>query len=649
MWANWRLAFNLEGNEAVLEEEEEEEDNSDTGIHAEHCRRLCTSQISDLRLLPSERQRLREEQGLGRIAARYLAWRSTLLFTGTTLFVMIVIVDGYLLYQQFGQRSPFLMKFIPRRYQQHFGNLVTYHLLQQACFVAAEVVSVVTAAISLWRWRYFLRSNGWLRGSFACSFVPPFMVLLLVPYRDSVDVKAIMKQICLETSTVVPKRNYTTTQGRMRDMIKRAGLGIADDFRFSFDIDCDHLEAAEWMPVLIDRIEKEGLLMQENGTCPYAQKAAEFDAYAAFPQTEWSKEHCPDACQNCTQACLDWLVPLGTIAGLYGSESIGKIITHTLKKLDGVNHCVHCFSKERGLRCAWRCEGIRLALSLRSLLKEGPNIWSPTCVSREWVMEMRLWGDVLAHPSYWHMLLGTAYAMRSLRWLMPLATSVMIGASYGCRIAKSTIPFSRIPALLNFAAVVFSLPFVFTIAVVIQNIFGGAFTFSGIVFTVIFIVASLRPSRLKAETHDDLKEARSQYDRVMYASLLAAIFCFASSMLTDSLALAWFRLLHAKGLVPNLLELHHMKKEDIWTLLRLLVTLVGTSRISAVFFADEAVMLMHHFHEGEARDSADVKSRRSQLQRDIATIHGGAIYRNRPKAALLKRPFGMCCGGKTRA
>mmetsp|Transcript_36984 Transcript_36984/g.74530 ORF Transcript_36984/g.74530 Transcript_36984/m.74530 type:complete len:653 (+) Transcript_36984:101-2059(+) len=644
MLAKWRDAFRWEPENDAVFEDEEEEDTADASVLREHACRLVTSHISEMRLLPHECQHLREEQGLGRIAARYMAWRRTLLITGTAFFALIVLVDCLLLYEQWGRRSPFLLRLVPRDFQRHFGQLVTYHLVQQWGFLAAELASVVTAAVALWHWRRFAASNAWLRVSFACSFLPPFLVLLLVPYRDSVDVKAIMRQICLETSTTLSKRNFTSIQERMRDTMLRSALSAADDFRYAFDIDCDRLDAAEWVPVLVDRIKQEGLLERHDGTCPHAQRAKKFDAYKAFPQTEWSAEHCPTQCLNCTQSCLEWLVPLGTLAGLYGTGSLSHIVSHTMRKMDVVQHCVHCFSEEKGLRCAWRCEGIRLALSLRSLLKEGSAALAPTCVSKQWIDEMQLWGNVLAHPSYWHMLLGTAYAVRSLRWLMPLALSVMIGASYGCRIAKSTIPFSRIPALLNFAAIVFSLPFVFQIAVVVQNIFGGAFTLFGILFTLIFIVASLRPGRLRAETVDDLKEQRSQCDRVMYSALLAAVLCFAASMLTDSLALAWFRLLDAKGLLPNLLELHHMRKEDWWSLLRLVVTLLGTSRVSAVFFADEAVTLMYYFHEGEAMDSADVKSKRSRLQSDIATIHGIGMQPYQPQPARLRRPFGRCCG-----
>lgn len=646
MLAGWRSVFGWEKEDAVLDEEEED---AEVQVLSEHAHRLCTSHIADLRLLPRERQHLREEQGLGRVAARYLAWRCTLLFTGTMLFILIVIVDSFLLYEQWGRRTPYLLGLVPHRYQQHFGSLVKYHMLQQWGFLAAEVISVITAVVATWNWRRFVSSNSWLRVSFACSFLPPFMVLLIVPYRDSVDVKSIMKQMCFETSANLTQRNFTTLQQRMRNMVLRSAVKVADDFRFAFDIDCDHLEPSEWVPVVLHRIEKEGLLEREDGTCPHAERAADFNAYRAFPATNWSKEHCPVQCLNCTQACLQWLVPLGTLAGLYGSNAVSTLISHTMREFDTVQHCVHCFSEERGLRCAWRCEGIRLALSLRSLLKEGTASWTATCVSHAWVNELRLWGDVLAHPGYWHMVLGAAYAVRSLRWLMPLAMSVMMGASYGCRIAKSTIPFSRIPALLNFAAVVFSLPFVFQVAVVIQNVFGGAFTLFGILFTLIFVVASLRPSRLKAESHDDLKEARSRCDRVMYTSLVAALLCFASSLLTDNLTLAWFRLLHAKGLLPNILELHRMRKEDMWALLRLALTLLGTSRVSAVFFADEAVTLMHHFHEGEARDSADVKNKRSHLQGDIATLQISGSPRICSRTARTSRPFVACCPRRTAA
>jgi len=643
MLAKWRDAFKWDAEEEEEPPEDVEEDTAKVGVLREHARRLVTSAISDLRLLPHERRHLREDQGLGRIAARYMAWRFSLLATGTAFFALIVLVDSVLLYEQWGRRSPFLLSLIPKGFQRHFGKLVTWHLVQQWGFLAAEVVSVITAAVSLWNWRRFVASNAWVRVSFACSFVPPFMVLLLVPYRDSVDVKAIMREICLETSTTLSKRNFTTIQERVQHMMMKSVLSAGDDFRFAFDIDCDHLDAAEWVPVLVDRIKKEGLLEQADGSCPHSEQAAKFDAYKAFPQTDWSREHCPAQCANCTQACLDWLVPLGTLAGLYGAGALSHLVSHTMRKIDVVQHCVHCFSEQTGLRCAWRCEGIRLALSLRSLVKRGTAAWAPTCVSQDWIREMQLWGSVLAHPSYWHMLLGTAYAIRSMRWLMPLAMSVMIGASYGCRVAKSTIPFSRIPALLNFAAIVFSLPFVFQVAVVVQNVFGGAFTLFGLLFTLVFIVASLRPGRLRAETVDDLKEQRSQCDRVMYSALCAALVCFGLAMFTDSLALAWFRLLHAKGLMPNPLDLHRMRREDWWSLLRLAVTLLGTSRLSAVFFADEAVALMHQFHEGEALDSADVKSKRSRLQSDIATIHGRGTKPYHPPPPRPLRKFGMCC------
>lgn len=647
MLAKWcqALIFEDPGN---LLEEEEEEDTSDVSIVKEHFGRLCTSHITDIRLLPRECHHLREEQGLGRIAARYLAWRCTLIATGTFFFALIVLVDILLLHEQWGRRSAFLLHLVPHRYRQHFGKLADYHHVQQWGFLAAEVISMVAATVALWNWRRFGVSNAWLRASFGFSFLPPFMILLLVPYRDSVDVKEIMKEACMETSRVLSQRNFTTIQERMRDLMLKSALSVADDFRYAFDIDCDRLDAAEWVPVVVERIKKEGLLQRADGSCPHAEQAEAFDAFKAFPQTEWSKQHCPTECLNCTQACLDWLVPLGTLAGLYGSSSLSQMLGHTMRKLDVVQHCVHCFSEEEGLRCAWRCEGIRLALSLRSLLKAGTSEWAPTCVSEQWIHEMELWGTVIAHPSYWHMLLGTAYAIRSLRWLLPLAMSVMIGASYGCRVAKSTVPFSRIPALLNLAAVVFSLPFVFQVAVVIQNIFGGLLTLLGILFTLTFLVASLRPGNyFRAETIDDLREQRFQCDRLMYSSLVLAILCFGVSMLTDSLALAWFRLLNAKGLLPNFFEVHTLTHDDWLSLLRLVATLLGTSRASAAFFADEAITLMYHFHEGEAHDSADVKSKRSRLQKDLGTLHGIGL-RSYAGKFRMHRPFGMCCGPKTR-
>merc|ERR550532_1785845 len=113
-------------------------------------------------------------------------------------------------------------------------------------------------------------------------------------------------------------------------MIAKSTIQMVDDFRYSFDIDCNHLEPSEWVPVLVKRIEKEGLMAREDGSCPQTKTMADFDAFTAFPPTNWSKEHCPVACANCTQACLQWLVPLGTLAGLYGAKAMNMVVHQTM-------------------------------------------------------------------------------------------------------------------------------------------------------------------------------------------------------------------------------------------------------------------------------------------------------------------------------
>merc|ERR1712039_316219 len=133
---------------------------------------------------------------------------------------------------------------------------------------------------------------------------------------------------------------------------------------------------------------------------------------------------------------------------------------------------------------------------------------------------------------------------------------LMMGASYGTRIARSVIPFSRIPGLLNAVAAVFSLTFVCTMAVLLQNICGGSATLFGILFTITFIIASLRPGELS-----NAGQTTRNY-LVKYVSLLAALVAFAIAMLTDDLILAWYKLLEDKGLIPHFSDLRRLQPED---------------------------------------------------------------------------------------
>merc|ERR1711957_959448 len=125
-------------------------------------------------------------------------------------------------------------------------------------------------------------------------------------------------------------------------------------------------------------------------------------------------------------------------------------------------------------------------------------------------------------------------------------------------------------------------------------------------------------------------------------SFFAAVISFLIAMLTDNLILAWYKLLEDKGLIPHFSDLRKVTPEDWWVLLRLVFTILGTSRISAAFFADNAVSLMHDFHEGEALDAADVKSQRGKLLKDIATIHSAEAERLK-NSGDESRVFLYCC------
>merc|ERR1719210_2035456 len=103
---------------------------------------------------------------------------------------------------------------------------------------------------------------------------------------------------------------------------------------------------------------------------------------------------------------------------------------------------------------------------------------------------------IATQTAYWSMALGGVYAFLAFITLLPLAFSLMLGAAKGASIAKSLVPYSRVPTILSSSACVFTFSFVLMIMIMIQLIAGTFLTLIGVILILISFVLSMKPGSL---------------------------------------------------------------------------------------------------------------------------------------------------------
>eukprot|EP00927_Polykrikos_kofoidii_P075688 TRINITY_DN7207_c0_g1_i1.p1 TRINITY_DN7207_c0_g1~~TRINITY_DN7207_c0_g1_i1.p1 ORF type:complete len:1014 (-),score=199.83 TRINITY_DN7207_c0_g1_i1:206-2896(-) len=209
-------------------------------------------------------------------STQYMAWRSTLLRTGSFFFAFIVTLDVVFLldpWQSKGRDSVLLAKVDPT-YRRFFVNLEWYTWIQQISLLLASGVAVAMAILAAWHWKRMFHSRGFVLFSFVFSYAPPFVFMLLLPWRHSIDFKGIQKQICVDTVGKVGNENFENLPdpglglawpGRVgilaQTLLKNYDVRLPDDF-------CSR-EPSEWAPLITKMLDQNGVLLQDDGTCQH--------------------------------------------------------------------------------------------------------------------------------------------------------------------------------------------------------------------------------------------------------------------------------------------------------------------------------------------------------------------------------------------
>jgi hypothetical protein len=222
--------------------------------------------------------------------------------------------------------------------------------------------------------------------------------------------------------------------------------------------------------------------------------------------------------------------------------------------------------------------------------------------------------------SYWETLLGALYAFASMGQLLPLTFSLLFGATKGSSISKSVVPYSRVPDVICTSAAVFTFPFIFQVAVLVQNVVGNMWTLLAICFMLIGILAKMNPRLMKALTDEQFKKSKFYLDTSAKVALVLAMVVFGVAIVTNGLLQATRRFLEDQGIVLSDEDKRALRNQFTWTCTRMGANVLGKSMISTVFFADGILSIMYKFHRGEDEDPLALHLGRMRLIADVQTI-----------------------------
>jgi len=306
---------------------------------------------------------------------------------------------------------------------------------------------------------------------------------------------------------------------------------------------------------------------------------------------------------------------LAALASIHGANLVRAV------PLGGIaESCTHCVSKNALLQCPFRCPAVSAALDKQAVLGVIPSP-GVACVRPEEFRDFEVLLQLGVQTAHWKTLLGTLYGAASLAMLLPLAFSLMYGASKGAAIAKSFIPYSRVPTVVSMGAAVFTFPFVTMFSILLQNMLGNWLTLIGILFILVAFVAAMKPGSLKAERTAELKQRQAWLSRIKMGCLTVALLLFFIVAFTSDLAQACWELLKDQQLELSNDDLDALRSQVTWMLVSGICSVFGKSLISTAFFTDSVVTLMWYFHKGEDEDPFSVQCAQTKLVEDLTSLY----------------------------
>jgi hypothetical protein len=198
------------------------------------------------------------------LATRYLCWRRSLIGCALLPYALSTALrlrglQSSLNKQDFLQSISPTTKIIEvEDYLGFFENYFYVHAAVQVLYAASLVLSLAMMAVAYCRWASFFASRGWLRTAYVLSSAVPFILLLIAPYKQVIDVEGAEKKLC-------------------EDMLERGTLTLSNA-RFDCPLPDPRIctqPADRWSVAITNKFTKCGVMLDPlTDTCPFAEQAA---------------------------------------------------------------------------------------------------------------------------------------------------------------------------------------------------------------------------------------------------------------------------------------------------------------------------------------------------------------------------------------
>lgn len=213
----------------------------------------------------------------------------------------------------------------------------------------------------------------------------------------------------------------------------------------------------------------------------------------------------------------------------------------------------------------------------------------------------------------WALLIGMRLSLRALSVLLPTNYAMMLGSFKGACVAKTILPYSRVPGLIMICAVVFTLPHLLTLLVAVKSIVGDwTMTVSILCFLgtqVVFLPWKfifgdcVGNGVLEPATHE---QATQTMEKRQYISLFfqigmvvfMCIFLLMSEHLWNFLSLGLIEV-DFKSFRAQFFSREFWSFAG-WTAINLFCKMYGITRISSIFFADACLIAILVVDEEDA-------------------------------------------------
>lgn len=607
-----------------------------------HLKRTQITDISVVGLLTFEHEQLSKKRKVGTISSQYMAWRSSLLHCGVIFFGAQVAMDILVIVDPWGTRgsSSLFMSRVQPRYRDFFSDFFLYHQLHQAGLLTSSCLAVVFACVAAWFWTRYQVSRLAMIASFLCSYFPPFL-LGFIPFRKSVDFTGIQQQVCKDILTAPTEYVANSTLANSTLAIPTLWpqfIGdLARNIYQAFDITvprnfCSR-DPKQWPDIISNLLDDGGFLPDEKTkTCPREEQTLGRLVNSSLANSspgllvssslanrsdplQVFNIGCPSPCWNCSQGCRMYLPLLSALSAGFGDATAKAVQTLG----PGALSCWHCLSSDPALRCVANCPSVMVALAEETLHARTP-LRPQACIKPEQLQDLDLLMRLATMTAYWETVLGGICGILLLTQILPLSLSLLLGASKGSGIAKSVVPYSRLPNVISSAAAIFTFPFVLQVAILFQSVIGSLITFFAIILMLFALIFAMKPDVLRIYSYEEMRNRQKRLGIGSMIAILASLILFIVEAGTSDLVHTLSSHIRAQGMTLSQQDYQKLRSSFTWTVVSLVMTLLGQSVISTVFFADAVVTLMYRFHYNEQHDDLKVRANRVTLVADLHTM-----------------------------